>query len=118
MKLEELEVYQIALAISDMAWEIYLKLPKEFKYTMNSQFLDASDSIGANISEGYGRYHYKDSMKFYYTARGSLFESDFWINRLYKRQFITGNVYSDFLSLVNTEKIKLNNFINSIKIKC
>ena len=44
MKLEELEVYQIALQISDLAWEAYQSLPGEFKFTTNQQFLKAADS--------------------------------------------------------------------------
>jgi len=53
MTLEELEVYQIALKISDLAWDIYQTLPKEFRFTTNQQFLDSADSIGANIAEGF-----------------------------------------------------------------
>jgi len=117
MTLEEREVYQIALEISDLAWNIYQTLPKEFRFTTNQQFLDAADSIGANIAEGYGRFHYKDSLKFYYNARGSLFEADYWLGRLNKRDFVDIKLYSDLQSLIDTEKLKLNNFINSIKVK-
>ena len=117
MLLEDLEIYQIALKISDLAWEIYKTLPKEFRYTTNQQFLDASDSIGANISEGYGRFHYKDSLKFYYNSRGSLYEADFWLNRLRKRELVAIELYEEMQSLIDTEKFKLNNFINSIKSK-
>jgi len=117
MTLEELEVYQIALKISDLAWDIYQTLPKEFRFTTNQQFLDSADSIGANIAEGYGRFHYKDSLKFYYNARGSLFEADYWLGRLNKRKFVEKKLYTDLQSLIDTEKLKLNNFINSIKAK-
>jgi len=75
MILEDLEVYQLAVDISKLAWDIYNGLPKEHRFTQGNQFLEASDSIGANIAEGYGRYHYKDSLKFYYNSRGSLFEA-------------------------------------------
>ena len=117
MKLEELEVYQLALEISYMAWDIYLELPKEFRFSFNQQFLDSSDSIGANITEGFGRYHYKDSLKFYYNARASLFESDYWIKRFIKRKLISSDTFIQFTSLIEIEKPKLNSFINSIKSK-
>ena len=49
MALEELEVYQIALEISDLAWDIYQTLSKEFRFSTNQQFLDAADSVGATL---------------------------------------------------------------------
>jgi four helix bundle protein len=117
MTLEELEVYQIAIEISDLAWDIYQTLSKEFRFSTNQQFLDSADSIGANIAEGYGRYHYRDSLKFYYNARGSLYEADYWLGRLNKRGFVKKAMYEEIKSLIETEKLKLNNFINSIKLK-
>jgi four helix bundle protein len=35
----------------------------------------AATSTLLNIAEGYGRYHYLGSLRFYYTARGSLSET-------------------------------------------
>jgi len=57
--------------------------------------LDSSDSICANISEGYGRFHYKDSLKFYYNARGSLYEAQFWLNRLQKINLVSDVLYNE-----------------------
>ncbi len=82
MSLNDLEVYQIAIKISDLAWKVYRVLPKELTYKMGSQFLSSSDSIGANIAEGFGRFHYKDSMKFYYNSRGSLYETTFLVKHV------------------------------------
>ncbi|TMI72809.1 MAG: four helix bundle protein [Bacteroidetes bacterium] len=36
---------------------------------------DAADSIAFNISEGYGRFHYKENKNFCYYSRGSAKET-------------------------------------------
>lgn len=41
---------------------------------MTSQLRRAVSSIGANIAEGFARYHYKDKVRFYHNARGSAAE--------------------------------------------
>ncbi|WP_456452151.1 four helix bundle protein [Hydrogenimonas sp.] len=114
-KLGDLEIYQIALELSDMGWSIFQALPKQFQFDIGSQFLRATDSIGANIAEGYGRYHYKDSMKFYYNARGSLWEVKHWLLLLHKRDFIDQETFQSFLSKIETLGKKLNNFITRLK---
>lgn len=49
-------------------------LPAVERYNLADQFRRAATSAVLNISEGYGRYHYLDSLRFYYMARGSLNE--------------------------------------------
>ncbi|KAA0257618.1 four helix bundle protein [Deferribacter autotrophicus] len=115
MSLEDLEIYQLALKLSDDIWGVYQQLPKNLKFNIGDQLLRAVDSIGANISEGFGRYHYKDSMKFYYNARGSLFESKYWLQLLFKRKLINTDKYDELKNKLDLLGIKLNNFINSIK---
>lgn len=41
---------------------------------MTSQLRRAAVSVTANIAEGFSRFHYKDRLRFYYDARGSLSE--------------------------------------------
>lgn len=117
MNLEDLEVYRLALQISDLVWDIYNSLPKEHRFNIGSQILDASDSIGANIAEGNGRFHYRDSMKFYYNSRGSLSETKHWIILLNRRNLIQEETYNKISELIDKENLKLNNFINSIKAR-
>ena len=115
MILEDLEVYKLAFDISRLAWEIYNNLPKEHRFTQGRQFLEAADSIGANIAEGYGRFHYKDSLKFYYNSRGSLLELKYW-NILFIHRFRENiDKFEKMTNLVEKEHIKLNSFISSIK---
>lgn len=60
-----------------LALEIYKitkEFPKEELYGIVSQLRRAASSITANIAEGFARYHFKDKVRFYYNARGSVAE--------------------------------------------
>ena len=79
MELEDLEVYQEANIIADEIWNIVLTWDYFQKDTIGKQIVKLSDSIGANIFEGYGRYFHKENLQFCYYARGSLFETKTWL---------------------------------------
>jgi four helix bundle protein len=117
VELESLEVYQIARTLSKDGWDIYKTLKNENQFVIGQQFIRSIDSIGANIAEGFGRYHYMDSVKFYYNARGSLWESKHWIELMYERDLISEDDFKKFSENIRTLGLKLNNFILSIKTK-
>lgn len=71
---EDLECYQLAMNVFREGYMVASLLPVEEKYNFADQLRRASTSIVLNIAEGYGRYHYLDSLRFYYFARGSLME--------------------------------------------
>lgn len=83
-----MEIYKQARSISSKAWELYERFDKETKIIIGEQWIRAIDSIGANIAEGFGRYHYLDKNKFNYNARGSLLESIHWTSLLNERDTI------------------------------
>jgi four helix bundle protein len=72
VKLGDLEVYRLSFGLSDLAWVIFEKMDWTVRKVIGDQFIRSYDSIGANIAEGYGRFHHKDKIKFYYNSRGSL----------------------------------------------
>ncbi|BDY13419.1 four helix bundle protein [Hydrogenimonas cancrithermarum] len=117
MELGKLEVYRLALKLSGEIWLVYEKLPKQLQFGIGDQSVRSIDSIGANIAEGYGRFHYKDSMKFYYYARGSLWESKHWLYLLANRNLMEKARYEKMMDDINLLGKKLNNFIESIKKK-
>jgi four helix bundle protein len=71
---EDLECYQLALNVVREAYQVAKRLPPEEKYNLVDQLRRAAVSVTLNIAEGYGRYHYLDSLRFFYIARGSLNE--------------------------------------------
>ncbi|OGF18466.1 hypothetical protein A3G56_00785 [Candidatus Falkowbacteria bacterium RIFCSPLOWO2_12_FULL_45_10] len=113
IKLGDLDLYRMAVELSREARPTYEGLNWQDKKIMGDQFIESIDSVGANIAEGYGRYHYKDRIKFYYNARGSLSESKHWGLFSYERGKINK---AKFYSLLNKQQAlhkKLNSYISS-----
>ena len=54
---------------------IITKLPNTEKFVLIDQIKRSSHSVGNNISEGYGRFHFQENIQFCRIARGSLFET-------------------------------------------
>jgi len=71
---EDLECYKLALSVVRETYQVARRLPPEEKYNLADQMRRAAVSVTLNIAEGYGRYHYLDSLRFFYYARGSLNE--------------------------------------------
>jgi len=117
MELGKLDIYKLSLNLSKDIWEVYVNLSTDLKYNIGNQVIRSIDSIGANIAEGYGRFHYKDSIKFYYNSRGSLWESKHWVYLLYQRKLINQERYEKMLADLELLGKKLNGFIKSMKEK-
>ena len=112
--LNDLEVYKLAKELSRIGWEIYQDLNWQTRKIMGDQFIESVDSVGANIAEGYGRFHYLDRIKFYYNSRASLIEcNEHWIELLKERKKIDDKKYKEFKKVAENLSIKLNNFIAS-----
>ncbi len=113
MKLEELEVYNKSMEIGERVWDIVVKWGFFEKDTIGKQLTRAIDSVAANLSEGFGRYHYKDKMRFSYYSRGSLYESKTWITKAGNRGLMQEEEVEYLLGFLNDLGIKLNNYITA-----
>ncbi|MFB6306801.1 MAG: four helix bundle protein [Flavobacteriales bacterium] len=113
--LEKLEIYISSRKMSKIAWKIYKKLTFKEQKLIGDQFLRATDSIGANITEGYGRFHYLDKIKFFYNSRGSYLEAKkHWLELLNERNLITKNQYYAYNKEGEIFYKQLNGFISYI----
>jgi four helix bundle protein len=67
-------VWQKAMDLFKLVWELcYQEAKVDFK--LRSQLADATQSISANISEGYGRRSINEYIQFLYYALGSMAET-------------------------------------------
>jgi four helix bundle protein len=114
MKLEDLEIYQLAMDLGNEVWNLTKAWNYFEKYTIGKQFVRASDSVAANISEGFGRYHYKDTKNFIYYARASLSETKTWVQKAYERGLISQEISQHLMKKIDKLNVKINNFIRKI----
>ena len=70
----DLDAWKEAHRLTLEVYEITKRFPKEEQFGIIPQLRRAASSSGANIAEGFERYHFKDKTRFYYQARGSVAE--------------------------------------------
>jgi len=66
MKLEEFQVYRLAMDIAAEIWRKAVKWDYFSKETIGKQLVKAADSVAVNLSEGFGRFFYKEEKQFCY----------------------------------------------------
>lgn len=71
----ELEAWKQARKMRNSITELVKTFPAEEKYRLTDQIIRSSRSIGNNLAEGHGRFHYQDNIRFCILARGSLSET-------------------------------------------
>lgn len=70
-----LEAWIEARAFRQEVTEIAKAFPSFEQYALTKQVVNSARSVHANIAEGYGRFHYKETTKHCRIARGSLEET-------------------------------------------
>ena len=111
----DLEVWKVARQYKNAIFKFSKTLPPEEKYRLVDQIIRSSRSINDNISEGYGRYTYKDQLHFCVQARGSLFES---INQLidaYDCEYISEEILLTFKEKAFEVEKLLNGYMAWLK---
>ncbi len=113
--LEDLRVLQDAEQVADGIWRQVVEWEPFAREVVGGQLARAADSIGANIAEAFGRFHYGEKLQFLYYARGSLFETKYWLNRALKRQLMAPEQPRDYANRLTGLARQLNAFAASLK---
>jgi four helix bundle protein len=111
---ENLQIYRLSEKLSDHLWKIVVRWDVFARDTVGKQLVRAGDSIGANIAEGSGRGTDPELRRFLRMARGSLYETQHWLRRAYRRKLLSQKQVNDLLPLVKELTPKLNAYLRSI----
>jgi len=117
LQLNDINAYKISFNLSNYIWEVVIKWDYFAKDTIGRQFVRAIDSISANIAEGFGRHGKKDKMKFYRYARGSIYESLDWSEKLKIRKLIQAEQYNYIFKILKFLPKEINHLIGYTKSK-
>lgn len=111
---EKLRVYKPAETLADGIWGVVITWDYLAKDTVGKQMIRAADSIGANIAEGTGRGTLQDNRRFIRMARGSLYETQHWLRRAYKRSLLSKQQVASLTPIVGELSPKLNAYFHSV----
>jgi len=111
---EDLKVFQLAEQLADEIWDIVITWKYFEKITLGQQWVDAADSVGANIAEGAGRGTPKENKRFIRIARGSFNETKYWLRRAKRRKLVDTDQTAKLQLLIDQIGPSLNAYMKSI----
>lgn len=112
--LNDLKIYNQAMEIGEKVWQDVTGWNYLEKDKVGKQLIRAVDSIASNLSEGYGRYHFKEEKNFAYYSRGSLYETKTWLTKAKNRNLICEQRFSEYSASLTILVKMLNNYIKTI----
>lgn len=113
--LEDVRVLKVVEEVADAIYKTSSHWDEFARDVVGKQIARAADSIGANVAESFGRFHFGEKIQFLYYARGSLFETKYWLNRAEARDLMTSVEKQNHTTRLTDIARQLNIFISSLK---
>lgn len=117
MHFYDLEIWKESNKLCIEIYKLTEDYPKKETYGIVDQIRRSAASIGANIAEGFGRFHYKDKIKFYYNARGSVCEVQNFLFLSQDLKYINKENAREVFVKYECLNKRLNQFIKSVNNK-
>lgn len=115
MEYKQLAVWKRSRNLVNMLYTITGDFPKEERYGITAQTRRAAVSVVANIAEGCGRRIMKETLRYLFIARGSLYEVETHIYIALDQKFIDTRTFDK----IDTELVRckqlLSGFIRYLK---
>lgn len=113
----ELETWKQSRKIRNLISDLVKKFPGDEKLRLTDQIIRSSRSIGNNLAEGHGRFHYQHNIRFCIMARGSLTETLDHLIIALDEQMITEETLNTFQPEYESCLKLINGYIQYLKSK-
>ena len=110
--IEDLDFFRDLERLCDEVWREVMKWPWFDKKAMGLQLVRSLDSVDANLAEGDGRWHWRDQLKHFYIARGSLLEARRWLVKSMNRGLLLETRAEGFIRTTESVHRRLNGVIS------
>lgn len=107
----DLDVWKEARALANSIYGITKLFPKDEIFGLVSQMRRCAVSVPSNIAEGCGRNYPKDSIQFFFIARGSIYELETQLYISFDQKYIDETMLKVTLLKLETTRKLLNGFI-------
>ncbi len=110
-RFRELDIYKDVRKFISIIYKITSKFPKSEIYGLTQQLRRASVSINLNIAEANGYQSKEAQQRFYYIAKGSLYECIAIFEVCLDMQFINNETYEELKAMAERILARLNGLI-------
>ena len=115
MEYIELDVWIEARRLVKEIYKATEQFPKKEEFGFTSQIRRSAISIPSNIAEGVGRSTSKDTIRFLFIARGSVYELETQLYLSEDLGYISADSLKNLIDQIKSNKKLLNGFINYYK---
>lgn len=112
-KLEDLEAWQEARKLCAGVYILTNNYPKTEKYNLIKHLRESSRGVPANIAEGFGRYFFKENLRFYGISKGCLYEIKNDIYLSFDVRLINKEILKRFINQIDKVEAKINGLIRN-----
>ncbi|MCX2681586.1 four helix bundle protein [Galbibacter sp. EGI 63066] len=114
---EDLECWKEARRLRIFVKDVIVpRIPKD-EFKLINQIRSSSRSVGNNITEGHGRFHYQENIQFCRIARGSLAETLDHGIVAFDEEYISEAILKELRAIHNKTLKLLNGYIKYLKKK-
>jgi four helix bundle protein len=107
----DLDVWKAARILVNQIYNASKLFPKDELFGLISQMRRCAVSIPSNIAEGCGRNYPKDSIQFFFIARGSLYELETQVYIASDQGYLTEELFKNLLNKIEVTRKLLSGFI-------
>lgn len=116
MNVQEHTAYKKARLLSKIVWKTSRTWDRNTFAILGNQLIRASDSISANLAEGWSRYSKKDKINFFIIARGSVAEVADWMEKAFERNLVSLLEYNSAQEILTSLPKEINGLIKGTKL--
>ena len=115
MGFRDLKIWQKSYQLAMRVYVTTSKFPKDEKYGLTDQIRRAAVSVGANIAEAHGRFHYADKCRVLFQARGECEEVRSHLSMSLGLNYLEKELFAELDHEYNGLGAGINGYISSIK---
>lgn len=112
---KDLRIWQTAHRLVLLVYQVTSRFPEMERFGLVTQMNRSALSITSNIAEGFGRESFKEKVRFYVTAKGSLHELENQLILAHDLNYFSDEVDAHMTHIVTDTHKLLNAFIKKTK---
>jgi four helix bundle protein len=103
--------------VADNIWKRVARWGPFARDSVGKPLVEASDAIGANLAEAFGLATVTDRLSRFFAARGSVYETKYWLNRAQERELLDAETVAAYAEELTELARQLNDLAAAARVQ-